>query len=101
MKAKTFLVASAALLICGSLRAQTTTIAYESFDYADGNLGGQAGGTGWAAPWWSGNNADNAVVTSPGVDATGGLCALQWVDQGSYRTIDATGWGADVYGNLF
>ncbi len=101
MKTTTLLTATAALFSGTLLQAQTTTIAYESFDYADGNLGGQAGGTGWAAAWWSGNSGDNAVVASPGVDATGGLCALQWVDQGSYRTIDASGWGSDVYGNNF
>ena len=53
-------------------------------------LGGKTGGTGWLFPWWSGNNLDDALISSPGVDAIGEQCITNNQDAGSYRLPDYT-----------
>jgi hypothetical protein len=43
--------------------AQVTTVATESFDYpVPGLLINNAGGTGWANPWWVGPNGNEIVI---------------------------------------
>ncbi|RMH04962.1 MAG: hypothetical protein D6702_01870 [Planctomycetota bacterium] len=64
------------------------TIAFESFDYAAGNLGGQGSGYGLLGTWWAGNTGDNAVVNVPGLDGIGGMGTSVIEHQGSYRSID-------------
>jgi len=66
--------------------AQTpVTVAFESFDYATGGLGGLGGGTGWFNTWWSGNNADDAIVNSGSLDSIGNKGTTNWEHAGSYR----------------
>lgn len=66
--------------------AQTpVTVAFESFDYATGGLGGLGGGTGWFNAWWSGNNADDAIVSSGSLDSIGNKGTTNWENAGSYR----------------
>ena len=77
--------------LAGLASAQTTLISQDSFDYpATDVLGGKTGGTGWLFPWWSGNNLDDALISSPGVDAIGEQCITNNQDAGSYRLPDYT-----------
>jgi hypothetical protein len=82
------LIAAAALSAAAS--AQTfRTIAVESFEIAPGtNMGGQGSGTGWAAPWWSGNGGDHMVTEAPSFDALGNRVRTSVDDGGSYRRLD-------------
>ena len=67
----------------------TASVAFESFDYAPGNLGGLGGGTGWYNTWWSGANADGSVVTTPSIDAIGNKAATNVEWEGSFRVPDS------------
>ena len=82
-----FVIGSAvASLLTGSAAAQNTVpVCSESFEYATGGLGGQAGGTGWFNEWYSGGNGDDANVTSPGHDGIGEKITTNWENGGSYR----------------
>lgn len=78
-------------LLVSSAAAQTQVISQESFDYPAGDtLGGKSGGTGWLFPWWSGNNLDDALIQSPGVDAVGEQVTTNNENMGSYRLVDYT-----------
>ena len=63
-------------------------VAYESFDYAVGGVGGNNGGSGWFSPWWAGTSQGDGVVVAGSVDAVGNQfnTSEQWA--GSFRQID-------------
>lgn len=85
------LLGSLGIALASLASAQTTLISQESFDYLAGdNLGGQAGGTGWLFPWWSGNLLDDALVFTPGVDSIGEQVITNHENAGSYRMPDYT-----------
>lgn len=44
-------VAAAGLLAAGGQSAEATVFSYEGFDYGDGSLIGNSGGTGWGGAW--------------------------------------------------
>jgi hypothetical protein len=74
------------LLSTAPVMAQSTaTVAFESFDYATGGLGGLGGGAGWFNTWWSGNNSDDALVSSGSLDSIGNKTTTNWEHAGSYR----------------
>ena len=78
--------AACALLLTGIAGAQNYgMVSSETFEYATGGLGGQGGGTGWFTTWWSGNNADDGIVTTPGHDAVGEKMTTNWENAGSFR----------------
>ncbi len=87
MTMKTTLLASCACLGLTALAsAQTfTTIASESFEYANGSLNAASGGAGWLGAW----NGPNATVTTPGFDALGGKAQTVVEHGGNSRRIDA------------
>jgi len=68
-----------------AMAQSTATVAFESFDYATGGLGGHGGGTGWFNTWWSGNNSDDALVSSGSLDSIGNKATTNWEHAGSYR----------------
>ena len=81
-------------LLTSSAIGQTQVISSESFDYPVGDtLGGKSGGDGWLFPWWSGNNLDDCLIQSPGVDAIGEQVTTNNEDAGSYRLVDYTNFG--------
>ncbi len=88
-------------LLSVALPGQYVTVAYESFDYTTGGLGGLGGGAGWENTWWSGGAMGDAVITSPGMDATGNQATTAVADAGSYRKPDASGWGNLVFNGRF
>ncbi|MEC7231665.1 MAG: hypothetical protein VXW31_01860 [Planctomycetota bacterium] len=61
------------------------TICSETFEYPTGGLGSADGGIGWNAPWYSGANLDDALVTTPGLDGVGEKCTTQFSNAGSFR----------------
>ena len=78
------------LLICaGQAAAQTIEpVAYESFDYTVGlGIGNGNGfaGSGWLTEWWSGNNGDHGIITTPGFDAVGHKLTTNIENQGTFR----------------
>jgi hypothetical protein len=54
-----------------SVIAHGAIIAYEGFDYAEGSLIGQNGGTGWASGGWTLQDGNAATVTTPGMQYDG------------------------------
>lgn len=88
------LLAAAAAAPGASAQQLYETLAFESFDYPAGNLGGLGSGLGWAGTWWAGNNGDSGIVTVPGLDAIGGMGTSNLEHEGSYRSISTTGLGA-------
>jgi hypothetical protein len=59
-KTKTFIVGamcSIAMLLCAT--ANATLIASENFDYTDGGLNGENGGSGWASAWTGNRLVEN------------------------------------------
>lgn len=89
------------MLLVAICPAQYVTVAYETFDYTPGPLGGLSGGQGWDGAWWSGTLMADALVTAPGFDGTGGKGTTAAADAGSYRKLDANGWGSQVFGSNF
>ncbi len=53
---------SAALLLGGAASASAAVLASETFNYADGSLVGQNGGTGWAAAWGTASNPTGSTT---------------------------------------
>lgn len=79
------------LLLSLAPAQQYVTAAEESFVYPVGSLHQQAGGTGWANPWYVDNNGltTACMVATPGFDAAGERASTQYEHGGSYRLIDA------------
>jgi hypothetical protein len=71
-----------------SATAQYTEVVYDSFEYANGPIGGLDGGKGWSDTWWSGATGDGGVVETPGMDGLGGMLTSNIEHEGSYRLID-------------
>jgi hypothetical protein len=103
------------MIVTNTLGAATSSVAtltlvaslpYEGFAYADGDIAGQNGGTGWAGAWTQSWTSGGNAVASPGAtyqDAAGDLVVsgsqLQMgangaADFGSDRTLAATVGGA-------
>lgn len=93
---KTSLLPILVLLAAPAAAQNYETICFESFDYPAGNLGGMAGGVGFQADWWSGNNMDEGIVSTPGFDPIGGMMSTNLDHGGSYRLIDLNGLDAIV-----
>ena len=91
MKTRPFLAALSPALLSAVAFGQYQTIASESFEYAPGPLGGLGSGTGWDNNWWSGGTADDALVTTPGIDAVGEKITTNNSDGGSYRVVSRNG----------
>jgi hypothetical protein len=82
---------AACLVLSSTAAAQQTLIAEESFLYGTGDtLGAKLGGFGWQSSWWSGNNGDDAIVTSPGFDSVGEKITTNTQDGGSFRVPDVS-----------
>lgn len=68
-----------------AMAQSTVSVAFESFDYDPGNLGGLGGGTGWFNTWWSGNNQNDALVSSGSLDSIGNKCTTDIEYAGNFR----------------
>jgi hypothetical protein len=77
-----------ALTAAPALAQTTTQVAFESFDYAVGGVGGNNGGSGWFGDWWAGTSESDGIVVAGSVDAVGNQfnTSEQWA--GSFRKID-------------
>jgi hypothetical protein len=87
-----------ALTSVPALAQNIVPVAYESFDYTVnlgiGNGNGYAG-AGWFTEWWSGNNGDHAIITSPSLDSVGAKLTTNIENQGTFR-LPATGPHQDI-----
>lgn len=64
--------AALALAMCLTTRAQTTIIAQDNFNYGNGSLSGQNGGTGWNSSWVNDyTSGDTLNTSSTGLTYTG------------------------------
>jgi hypothetical protein len=81
---------------------QMLTVCAESFDYpAPSNLGGLTGGSGWNNAWDSGPNGDNAVIATPGHDATGNKATVNINWATSFREPSSSGFEYLLDGGQF
>ena len=75
-------------LAAPGLSQTISSVAFESFDYTVGlgigNGNGYAG-SGWMTEWWSGNNGDHGVITTPGFDTIGHKLTTNIENQGTFR----------------
>jgi len=89
------LAVAAGLVISASSSAHAELIAYEGFDYAEGDLDGANGGTGWVDGWGAHqaftDETDKSFVVSPGLSYTDGNGnSLPTVG----RAVDSREWGS-------
>ena len=56
------------LMLCMAGQTMAVPVASESFDYLEGKLVGSEGGSGWSEAWQGGKEADNIVITWPGLE---------------------------------
>lgn len=80
--------AAAIVVVSASVTARSAPIILESFDYSNGSLSSQNGGTGWSSGW-AVNNAtvSNGEVVLPGIGAiaqrTPSASSILWPTDGS------------------
>jgi hypothetical protein len=75
-------------VLCIAVTTNGAIVAQDDFTYADGNLAGNAGGTGWAGAWTNFDGTPATVVG--GVAQTAFSSGSGWVHSQVTRSIDVT-----------
>lgn len=94
MRLRMFIFSACFMMACVTV-SEAIILASESFDYATGDIGGNAGGTGWGTNAWTGNSSTDISAGSlsyTDVETNGNKFVASWANEAK-RFFDTSGSG--------